>query len=48
MIPVLIAAIVTGCATAALVALQPHIETYTTRKRLSEAHRASMIERETK
>lgn len=39
MIAVLIAAIVTGCATAALVALQPHMETRATRKRLTEAHR---------
>lgn len=39
MIAVLIAAIVTGCAISALVALHPHIEAYTTRKRLHEAHR---------
>lgn len=29
----------TGYATAALAALHPHIETYTTNKRLYEAHR---------
>lgn len=39
MIPVLIAAIVTGCATAAVPALIPHIESRMTCRRLSEAHR---------
>ena len=39
MTPVLIAAIVTGCATAAVPALIPHIESWMTRKRLHEAHR---------
>lgn len=39
MIAVLVAAIVTGCATAVISVLIPRIESWMTRKRLHEAHR---------
>lgn len=39
MITALIAAIVTGCATATIPTVIPHIESYVTRKRLQRAHK---------
>lgn len=41
MIPALVAAIVTGCATAALPALIRHTETRIANHRLAEAHRTA-------
>lgn len=41
MITVVVAAIVTGCATAVAPAVIRHIETVVTNKRLTEAHRTA-------